>query len=1189
MSAPYKKIFGPLFLLFLILPVFGTRFSLFAAPNLPTSINSSHLQSTHQNTSSGYAPGEVIVKFKKDKLNINSNNFVTVIKKFAFPIIKGLSAKSEDHLGNTVIYKINSHSSVTSVVSMLKQDADIDSVEPNYYRYLDSLGTNDTYASNLWGLDNTGQTLTLENGSTASGTADADMDMPEAWALSTGTTDVIVAVIDTGVAYNHPDLINNMWDGSNCVDENGSALGGCIHGYDFEDNDKDPQPTENSHGTHVAGTIAATQNNSKGVAGVGPRIKIMALKCGNPLSTSCIISSINFAIHNGAKVINASFGAIGGYSSSEYDAINNFKAAGGIFVAAAGNETNNNDTQHHYPSDYNLSNIISVAAIDQGDSLASFSNYGTTSVDVAAPGVNIYSTWAENTIINETFNNATSPALPPFWTANGNSGWATLNIGGTGPIDNWLIGDTDIPYAPSVDSTLTRDTVNLFSVSNAKFDFSSFCDTENTDPYTTLPDSSPGSDYMALEVSPDGTNYTELLRWNTYTIYQNSGSTDYSYEFSQIIPQTYLTANFKFRLRWVTDNDSNNGSSGLGCLVKDLKILTYTDGSDEKYQFLNGTSMAAPHVTGLAGYLWSIDPSLTYDQVVNNILTNGDSLASLSGKIATGRRVNAYNSVVALGITSPPITGPSITGLTDDSTPARSKTWTWSSDTPSTDTYRFLIDQSASSAPTGSYGTGTTATISDGTGTFYIHVQAQDASNNAGPVSTVSCILDNTGPTGTIENSSSTGFTLNYGETLYSFNGSTFVEGQDMSGFFTISPTAIGSSIIFTGGKIALIIPSPITGTKVSLNIGSTNTNLFDNLGNASASNISLFNSSNWQSSSTALSIGTSSIPDLFVSGVFVTTPGTNSGQSSLVNNTYNLLIGVSNTSGDNTVNIPQNTNTSELSNADFDASQIQLNNIDPSSVSNLGSDNVAQAAIQWGIVGTTLKFDNPLTINLYVGATFDGHTLDVFRSTALDSSWTTIGLGTSTCTVSSGICQFTATEASYYVAAYSIINDITPTPTETPTPVATNTPTPTTSSSNNSSPPIFTQQHDAPQCSATSPLSTPDLFKIITTKGSAKIIFTPINETITGYAVIYGFKKGDERFAATFNSINNNEGEQSFTINKLNPNTTYYFKVTALNDCTSGPWSEWIPAKASGKKTINKYKTTLVNKKVVLVDLFNK
>ena len=186
-----------------------------------------------------------------------------------------------------------------------------------------------------------------------------------------------------------------MWDGSLCKSNTNAALGGCQHGYDFEDTDKIPLPSSNTHGTHVAGTIAAQKNNALGIAGVAPQTKIMAIK--SSLTTDNIIMSMNFAKHNGAKIINASWGSDDPAFANDTLLINAIRDFPGIFITAAGNGGvdgigDNNESIPFYPSSYNLSNIISVAATDQNDALAGFSNYGNVSVDVGAPGANIYST-----------------------------------------------------------------------------------------------------------------------------------------------------------------------------------------------------------------------------------------------------------------------------------------------------------------------------------------------------------------------------------------------------------------------------------------------------------------------------------------------------------------------------------------------------------------------------------------------------------------------------------------------------------------------------------------------------------------------------------------------------------------------------------------------------------------------------
>lgn len=237
---------------------------------------------------------------------------------------------------------------------------------------------------------------------------------PRAWSLSTGGTSAIVAVIDTGVDYTHPDLAGNMWTNpgeipGNGIDDDANGYVDDVHGYDFANNDPDPFD-DNGHGTHVAGTIGASGNNGIGVAGVNWLIKIMALKFltatgGGNLADA--VEAVNYATMMREKypstdprfvnvrVTNNSWGG-GGFSSVLQNAISRAGNAGIMFVAAAGNEAKNNDTSPAYPASYQLSNVISVAATGQRDELASFSNYGASSVHIGAPGVGILSTLPGN-------------------------------------------------------------------------------------------------------------------------------------------------------------------------------------------------------------------------------------------------------------------------------------------------------------------------------------------------------------------------------------------------------------------------------------------------------------------------------------------------------------------------------------------------------------------------------------------------------------------------------------------------------------------------------------------------------------------------------------------------------------------------------------------------------------------------
>ncbi|MFO7898058.1 MAG: S8 family serine peptidase, partial [Planctomycetota bacterium] len=268
--------------------------------------------------------------------------------------------------------------------------------EPNYrVRVSAPVISDDPMFSSLWGMNNTGQT---------GGTPDADVDAPEAWGITTGDSSVVVAVIDTGIDYTHPDLAANMWVNpgeiaGNGIDDDANGFVDDIYGWDFRNNDNDPMD-DNSHGTHVAGTVGAVGNNGTGVAGVNWDVRLMALKFLDAEGEGFIsdaIGAIDYATmmktEHGVDVVvaNNSWGGEG-FSASLRDAIEASGQAGIVFAAAAGNDGQNNDDTPNYPASYDLDNIISVAATNHRDELASFSNYGATSVDLAAPGVSIRST-----------------------------------------------------------------------------------------------------------------------------------------------------------------------------------------------------------------------------------------------------------------------------------------------------------------------------------------------------------------------------------------------------------------------------------------------------------------------------------------------------------------------------------------------------------------------------------------------------------------------------------------------------------------------------------------------------------------------------------------------------------------------------------------------------------------------------
>lgn len=347
-----------------------------------------------QHASGGYAPDAVIVKFRPSanaSKKARARGLVNAVSNRQFKIVKGLEK-----------LKLKKGQSVNQAIKRLQKLPFVEYAEPDF---LVQKATNDEYFNLLYAIENTGQTV-----AGASGTPDADMDVVEAWNIQTGDPNLLIAVIDEGVQWDHPDLANNMWRNpgevaGNGIDDDGNGFVDDVYGYDFYSNDGDPMD-EGGHGTHVAGTICAEANNGIGIAGVVQQCKIMALRFLGPQggSTSDGIASIDYAVQMGAKISNNSWGG-GGFSQALYDSIAAARDADHIFLAAAGNGGSdgigdNNDGLPHYPSNYNLPNVISVAATDNNDAIASFSNFGATSVDIGAPGVDIASTYPPSLVQN---------------------------------------------------------------------------------------------------------------------------------------------------------------------------------------------------------------------------------------------------------------------------------------------------------------------------------------------------------------------------------------------------------------------------------------------------------------------------------------------------------------------------------------------------------------------------------------------------------------------------------------------------------------------------------------------------------------------------------------------------------------------------------------------------------------------
>lgn len=333
---------------------------------------------------------ELIIKFKTDN---TTDQALTILQHGATNAEQILDSTNNADLEK--LYTIKTTGGLESTLEALNHDPRVEYAEPNYIVHAD-LTPNDTNYGALWGLHNWGQ---------SGGTADADTDAPEAWDVTVDGSGVVVGVIDTGIDYEHEDLAANIWTNpgetpDNGVDDDNNGYVDDLYGWDFINDDNDPTD-DHSHGTHVAGTIAGVGNNGIGVVGVHWTGKIAALKFlgsngSGPLSDA--IEAIQYAIDMGFAVTNNSWSG-STYSQALYDVIASANDAGQLLVAAAGNNYWDMDAAatKSYPAYFDLANIISVAASTRIDVRSDFSNWGLTSVDLAAPGSSIYSTTPNNT------------------------------------------------------------------------------------------------------------------------------------------------------------------------------------------------------------------------------------------------------------------------------------------------------------------------------------------------------------------------------------------------------------------------------------------------------------------------------------------------------------------------------------------------------------------------------------------------------------------------------------------------------------------------------------------------------------------------------------------------------------------------------------------------------------------------
>jgi subtilisin family serine protease len=604
-----------------------------------------------------FAPDRVIVEWKP---GADRDERLQARAEADTSLIRGLAESRVELL------KVDPGQSLAEAIEALGDDRVVRLAEPDRYN-APNAGASEPLFGELWGLRNVGGPIGVEG--FVNPLAAADVDVLAAWARTVGSPSTVVAVLDSGYRFNHPDLGPVAWSNpgelaANGIDDDGNGYVDDVRGYDFVGqnaaapaSDSDPTDADlitGGHGVHTAGTIGAAGGNGVGITGVAQDVRLMPLRiCSNvagssPPRSSCpdsaLIQAIDYAGDNGAAVANLSVGRAGSPSQLVVDALARNPQT--LYVISAGNDGVNNDgggsppAGHHYPCDHNpatdsavpgrIDNVVCVAASNQADNRAGFSNWGPVSVDLAAPGTETLSTYPA--IANRYTETFQVDDFATDWTA-------TVGLDGFGRAGEAPLtspGMTDSPGAAPAAAAIYESTSTMGFTVPAGYGSCTLAGRRflalgsGSFSYSVLRDGIP-----VFTSAPGSTSGSAMTGFSTQPMDGLAGST------------------VKLRFRFTSDVSP---ALAEGAWLDDLRFDCFEPAgtATASYAYLQGTSMAAPHVAGAAALLYSLKPSATVSQVRSALLGSVDRPAGLAGLTVTGGRLDVARALDALAPLPPP-------------------------------------------------------------------------------------------------------------------------------------------------------------------------------------------------------------------------------------------------------------------------------------------------------------------------------------------------------------------------------------------------------------------------------------------------------------------------------------------------------------------------------------------------------